>query len=941
MHLNKITLFVCLCCLSLLKASAQKLDWVKTAGGVSADFCWDLTLHSTSEIISAGSFSDTLDFSNGLGIGILGSKGVGDGYILKSDTNGNFIWVYGLGGNGDDEVLQVASDDSGNVFALGYFSNTVDFDQGPAVNMLSSNGAADIFLLKISPTGNFIWVKQLGGISIDYAYGIAMDTAANILICGEFRNTVDFDPGTAVSNASSQGVADIFILKLNANGEFIWVKTMGGSGLDQGRAIALDKNQNPCITGRFSNTVDFDPNSGIFNLTTNGFFEAFVLKLDTAGNFKWVAGFEGTSENDSYSIALDSEQSIYTTGTFSQQCDFDPGASSYNLFTTANLSDHDLFVSKLDSNGNFVWAISMGDSGSAVGYSLAIDDVNNVVVTGIYDGLIDLNPGADTLYANAPGSPDGFVLKLSNYGEYLWAGNIGLNNYSYSQSIACGKGDAIYFAGYYFDEVDFDLGLKEYALPGYGSTDIFMEKLQACSSFAHSVLIGGDLTLCPGDTISLTADYALSYSWNTEESSQTIYVADSGFYYLTVRDSDFCIGTFSGVRIEQDTLPGAAGIISGSASATACLNQLGLQYSVDTIANANFYTWTFPPTVTIQNGNFTPQITVDFSAYSQSGNIIVSGVNSCGAGPSSILAFSFNPIPVAAICRTTIDSALQKTTIEWQKPAESHVNGYVIYRETPPLSGIYLVLDTIPNSLYSSFLDTSSQPALHPESYKIAVLDSCGNIGDTSTVFIHQTSRLFGSILPGGIAKIYWTDYIGIDDSTRYFNLLRDTIGNGPFTDTLYKNISPIAVMNATDPSSANYPLCRYVAEMVFESNCTPGLRNLASRSTSRSNIKNKTALFDSSGVGVSELVEHNFVFKLYPNPAKAIVRIELTGSNSDYRIGLMDLLGRNVISEQHITNKENITHTQLRLQSIESGIYFIVIENALGIKKIEKLCID
>ena len=373
-----------------------------------------------------------------------------------------------------------------------------------------------------------------------------------------------------------------------------------------------------------------------------------------------------------------------------------------------------------------------------------------------------------------------------------------------------------------------------------------------------------------------------------------------------------------------DTI-GVVPSINGDTLITACVHQNGITYSIDTVLNADYYVWNLPAGASIISGDSTTTITVNYSPYALSGFVTVSGAYGNCVGTPTSMHVTFIPIPVTEICRATIDSASQKTLIEWQKPSESYVNGYVIFRQ---VAGSFTKIDTVSNSQYSSYLDidTGSHPEINPQKYKIAVLDSCGNIGDTSAVFEHQTIRLNGSIQPGGIAKLYWNDYVGINDPSRYFKLLRDSTGSGPFNDTLVSHISPATYMNASDPQSTNYPLCRYVVEMVYYSNCAPGAKMMLSKNTSQSNIKNKTALIDSTlGSGFSAVIGNNSQFIIYPNPAKDFVNITAKISSSKYEVSLFDALGKEVIQSAS-SNYKNQSMVQLPLKGLARGLYFIKI---------------
>src|SRR5690606_29098604 len=117
----------------------------------------------------------------------------------------------------------------------------------------------DIFVSKLDPNGNFLWAKQMGGTDNDQGISITVDTSGNIYTTGIFRNTVDFDPGAGVYNLTAVVGNDIFISKLDANGNFLWAKQMGSGGNTRSNSIVLDTNGNIYTTGIFQSTADFDP----------------------------------------------------------------------------------------------------------------------------------------------------------------------------------------------------------------------------------------------------------------------------------------------------------------------------------------------------------------------------------------------------------------------------------------------------------------------------------------------------------------------------------------------------------------------------------------------------------------------------------------------------------------------------------------------------------
>ena len=199
-------------------------------------------------------------------------------------------------------------------------------------------------------------VAAFGGTQLDYVNGMAVDSSGNVYTTGTFRGTADFDPGAGTANLTSNGNDDIYVSKLDSSGNYVWAKNFGtASCCEQGYGIAVDSSGNVYTIGTFKNTVDFDPGAGTANLTASGFLDAFVLKLDSSGNYVWAKSFTGTGNVYAASMAVDSSGNIYTTGYFTETADFDPGAGTANL--TSN-GGYDVFVSKLDSSGNYVWAKS-------------------------------------------------------------------------------------------------------------------------------------------------------------------------------------------------------------------------------------------------------------------------------------------------------------------------------------------------------------------------------------------------------------------------------------------------------------------------------------------------------------------------------------------------------------------------------------------------------
>jgi hypothetical protein len=363
--------------------SSGNFIWVKTLSGTGYIENHSMIIDASGNIYTTGSFSDTADFDPGPGTFNLISSGFGDFYILKLERAGNFSWAKSIGSVDEDISWAIASDAVSNVYLTGKFSDTVDFDPGPAVFNLTVTGGVDCFILKLDASGNFVWAKQINGIGVEEGFSIAVDFAGNNYVTGRFTNTVDFDPGPGIFNLTSMGDFDIFICKLNSAGNFVWAKACGETYTDQGNGISLDSYGNVFTTGNFYGTVDFDPGAGTYNITSAGVDDIFVLKLDTSGNFKWARAMGGNASDVGNSVAVDNSGKVYTTGHFDFTADFDPGAGTFNLISTGNA---DVFVSALDSSGNFMWAKSSDGLGLCDSRCIIVDASGHINIIGWFWG---------------------------------------------------------------------------------------------------------------------------------------------------------------------------------------------------------------------------------------------------------------------------------------------------------------------------------------------------------------------------------------------------------------------------------------------------------------------------------------------------------------------------------------------------------------------------
>lgn len=318
--------------------------WLKNIGGVDEDYGYGIDIDINNNIYITGSFDATVDFDPNDGVFTITPSTNHSIFFAKYYNNGNFAWAKNIDGDiSSFELVQKAD----NLYLMGYFGGTIDFNPNSDVNNIGAVGSMNIFFAKYDLNGNYIWAKSIGGSQYDEGIGIAVDGNNNVYCTGGFQGTSDFDPSSNVLNLTSSAVYDIFIAKYDNLGNILWAKKMGGTGHDHGHSITTDSTNNIYFTGFFSNTVDFNAGTGVNNLTSIDSYDVFFAKYDSLGNYIWAQSFGGTSYQLGDKIIVDANDNILISGYFENTTDFDSSSNVYNLTSSGS---YDGFFTKY-SNG--------------------------------------------------------------------------------------------------------------------------------------------------------------------------------------------------------------------------------------------------------------------------------------------------------------------------------------------------------------------------------------------------------------------------------------------------------------------------------------------------------------------------------------------------------------------------------------------------------------
>ncbi|HOY85609.1 MAG TPA: SBBP repeat-containing protein [Candidatus Syntrophosphaera sp.] len=375
-------------------------------------------------------------------------------------------WCWAVQSAGSTHIMgyAITVDNNGYSYVAGYFDGAVSF----GTISLNSGSGHDIFVCKLDSAGNYLWAVHAGGDNGGLVNDIVLDRFGNIYITGAFWGSVSFGTTTLTSNGSD----DIFVSKLDNNGNFLWAKHAGGAAYDEGHSIALDSSGASYVTGLFHGTADF----GSTSLTSNGYNDIFVCKIDASGNFVWAKQAGGTGLDNGYGIAVDNLGNCYVTGSFNDSATF--GSS-----TLISSGSYDIFVCKIDMNGNWHWVNKAGGTGADEGKSIAADGEGNIIITGYFGETAWFG----TTVFDVNGVRDVFICKIDSYGNWLWANQAGGSGDDLSISISVDYNGNSYVTGCFNGTANFGTT----SLISSGSSDIFICKLDSSGNNLWAKRAGG------------------------------------------------------------------------------------------------------------------------------------------------------------------------------------------------------------------------------------------------------------------------------------------------------------------------------------------------------------------------------------------------------------------------------------------------------------------
>jgi hypothetical protein len=418
--------------------------WAKRFGDAAAQSVAGIATYAGGAVIT-GNLAGTVNF----GGGALTSAGATDVFVASYDAQGLPLWSKRFGDVAAQTASRVAVDAAGNVAIVGDFAGKTDFGAGA----LTSAGATDVFLVKLSATGALLWAKSFGNAVAQNGFDVAFAPNGDVVITGSFAGAINLGGGAM----TSAGATDLFVGRLDPDGTFLWGKRFGDAAAQAGKGIAVDSQGNVIVVGDVAGSVDF----GAGALTSAGATDVAVVKLDPTGNHIYSKLFGNLAAQTVARVAVDSVGNLLLTGSAAGKIDFGGGALS-------SVGGTDIFVAKLTSGGVHLWSKLYGAAGNQDGRDLAVDPGGAVLIAGDFTTTADFGGGVLT----SAGATDGFVVKLDPFGAHVWSKRLGD---AVAQSVAGVAADksGVFVAGTFAGIVNPGGG----ALTSAGATDVLVAKL--------------------------------------------------------------------------------------------------------------------------------------------------------------------------------------------------------------------------------------------------------------------------------------------------------------------------------------------------------------------------------------------------------------------------------------------------------------------------------
>ncbi len=465
------------------------------------------------------------------------SAGGKDIQLSKFDINGNLQWTRGIGGTNTDDPKNLFTDVNGNSYITGSFNGTSNF----STITINAQNNKDAFLAKYDANGNIVWAKDIAwGENVQKGTCVNVSNSGYITMGGFFKDTIIFGDTVGAANSDTliykKNKKNSFIAKFNNNGNYIFSKQIYTNNASMLlNALSLYNGDNFYLGGYFTDSLFIDNDTLVAD---NHSSDIAIINFDAFGNVIWAKRFGDDNVEKIFGIESDESNNIYITGAFQDSLII----GNDTLYGT-NATAYDLFVAKLDPNGNELWATAKGSSYNDYGWSVTYRNSKLQVSGSFSDTIIWDN---DTITTSSLGDVDAFFATLDvNNGNLLnivkvQPGGSLVANEEPRDIVVDNYGNTYMAGRYASDYLYFGNDTLTNANPG--QYDVFVAKYgcqEVAINFASTAITcagynDGTITAVP----SINNTY--TYLWNNNDTTQNIDTLTEGVYTVTITNSFGC-----------------------------------------------------------------------------------------------------------------------------------------------------------------------------------------------------------------------------------------------------------------------------------------------------------------------------------------------------------------------------------------------------------------
>jgi len=479
---NGLALFFLLILLDVFSQNPPGYQWVKTIDA-SASQVYDAEkiVRHGNYLYTIGTLGGTLDFDFGPGVYEVAGSSSKTCYLLKTDLDGNFVWVKTFENDWESKEGDIAISESGDIAITGIYRNTMDVDPGPNEVLIQSTypASSNYFLTVLDSDGNYKFHYNLFG-QARRNVKVTFDEQGALYFTAYFNGTVDFNPGIGVEEYTSWN-SDMCLVKFNNLGHYQWSKVIASKHFCMPYSFTTTPTGNLLIYGEFRDSTDFDPGPGeyfMINDAPSNAYDFFLLELSAQdGQFIQAHQFGADRIIRAGQAIYDANGNLLLTGRFEGEMDIDLGTGQ-NLISSGPGFQPGTYLTvgflwKLNSAFETVWFNDLDKLSGTYIHQIVPKPNGNILLGGNFTNTIDWDPGPQQDYITATAWTDAYIQEYMPYGDVIWGKRISGNWDEAVESLCLGPSNELYALGINKGNVAFD---SSYTFTEKG---IFLAKLDA------------------------------------------------------------------------------------------------------------------------------------------------------------------------------------------------------------------------------------------------------------------------------------------------------------------------------------------------------------------------------------------------------------------------------------------------------------------------------